>query len=76
MSAVTSLVEETKHAIILGNVHLHRQLAQIYRELDRNRAKLQRLARIIGTYKASGLERWRNPSRTNTPTDDNDDLEV
>jgi len=76
MGAVTSLVEETQHAITLGNVPLHRHLAQIYRELGRNRAQLQRLARIIGTYEASGRERSRTPSRTNTPAEDTDALEV
>jgi hypothetical protein len=76
LGAVTTLVEETQHAIILGNDPLHRHLAQIYRELGRNRAQLQRLARILGTYEASGRERSRTPSRTNTPAEDTDATEV
>ena len=75
LGAVTSLVEKTQHAIILGDNSLHKHLANIYRELGKNREQLQRLTQILGTYEASGRERLRMSSRKDTQADDTDAAE-
>ena len=72
LDTVTSLVEKTQHAILLEDIPLHKNLAQIYRELGKNRTQLQRLAQILETYAASWRERSRISSRTDTEADDID----
>ncbi|KAJ4364048.1 hypothetical protein N0V83_009503 [Neocucurbitaria cava] len=47
VNAVTSMVEETHHAFVLGDMSLQRHLAQIYRELRSNRDQLKVLTQVV-----------------------------
>jgi hypothetical protein len=76
LSAVTAIVEETQHAVILGQHDLHHRLAQIYCELSKDREQLKRLALLLEPNEVPERKRIRTPSRPSSPVGNSKDTKI
>ncbi|KAL9109592.1 MAG: hypothetical protein Q9227_005772 [Pyrenula ochraceoflavens] len=70
LHAITSLVEQTRHAVALQDPSLRDHLARIYREMGENRLQIKRLTQVLGAWRIDWRRRRRKSQAGHISSED------